>query len=516
MTDEMNGAESLVRTLVASGVDVCFTNPGTSEMHFVAALDRVDGMRCVLGLFEGGVTGMADGYARMAGKPASTLLHLGPGLGNGLANLHNAKKAFSPVVNIVGDHATYHLQYDAPLTSDIEGIARPVSDWVRTSPSAKTIAKDGAEAVAVANEGKISTLILPADTAWNDSDGPAAPVAVQALPAVDQEAVKKAAAMLLSGKETLIHMTGRVLQEDGLELAGRIQAKTGCRLSCQTSNGRWQRGAGRVVIERIQYPIAISLKQLATVEKLVLLGAKTPVGFFAYPGMPSVLIPDGCEVHNLGSVYDDQMGLLKALAEELDAMDSAPTAAERKIPQLATGELNSESIAIAVGHLMPENTIIADESVSSGRGFMPYTQGAAKHDWLAITGGAIGLGIPYATGAAVACPDRPVLNLEGDGSAMYTLQALWTQARENLNVTTVIFANRSYAILKGELMNVGAKNPGRKAFDMLELDRPTLDWLSLAKGMGVSATRATTAEAFNDQLGEALNSDGPNLIEAVL
>ena len=267
----MNGAESLVRTLVGSGVEVCFTNPGTSEMHFVAALDHVEGMRCVLGLFEGVVTGMADGYARMADIPASTLLHLGPGLGNGLANLHNARKARSPIVNIVGEHATYHIEHDAPLTSDIEGIARPVSHWVKSSPTARDIAADGAEAVAVARSGagRIATLILPANTAWDKADGAAPPKAPDGRPNVSEQAIRAAAAALTSGEETLIHLTGRALREDALTLLGKIQARTGCRLSCMTSNARWQRGAGRVSVERIQYPVDVALKQLATVRHIV-------------------------------------------------------------------------------------------------------------------------------------------------------------------------------------------------------------------------------------------------------
>lgn len=514
----MNGAESLVRTLVKSGVEVCFTNPGTSEMHFVAALDYVDGMRCVLGLFEGVVTGMADGYARMADKPASTLLHLGPGLGNGLANLHNAKKAFSPVVNVVGDHATYHLEYDAPLTADIEGIARPVSGWVKTSKSAKDIAADGAEAVAasLSGAGQIATLILPANTAWDDADSDADPVSPPERPKVSSEAIRQVAAALRSDGETLIHMTGRALREDALALAGKIQANTGCRLSCMTSNGRWQRGAGRVAIERIQYPVDIALKQLGSVKNIILLGTKVPVAFFAYPNKPSVLIPDGCQVHELAGIDDDHMAALEALVDELDAHDAAPKVQALSKPDLMTGALTPESVASALGHLMPENAIIADESVTSGRGFMPYTQGAAPHDWLALTGGSIGLGLPYATGAAIACPDRKVICTEGDGSGMYTLQALWTQAREGCDVINIIFNNGAYAILKGELANVGARNPGRKAMDMLEIDRPTIDWGMLAGGMGVQATRATTAEEFNEQLARAVATPGPHLIEAML
>ena len=514
----MNGAESLVRTLVKSGVEVCFSNPGTSEMHFVAALDHVDGMRCILGLFEGVVTGMADGYARMADKPASTLLHLGPGLGNGLANLHNAKKAHSPVVNVVGEHATYHIEHDAPLTADIEGIARPVSDWVRTSRSAVEVARDGAEAVAASRTGagQIATLILPANTAWDEANGAAPPAPIPERPAVSSERVRAAAAALASGEEVLIHMTGRALREDALALAGKIQARTGCRLSCMTSNARWQRGAGRMAVERIQYPVDIALKQLGTVKHIILVGTRTPVAFFAYPNKPSILIPEGCQTHELASIDDNHLAALDALVDELDAHRVQPRLQEPSRPDLMTGALDSKAIAAALGHYMPENAIIADESVSSGRGFMPFTQGAVPHDWLALTGGSIGLGMPYATGAAIACPDRKVICTEGDGSGMYTLQALWTQAREGCDVVNIIFNNGCYAILKGELANVGARNPGRKALDMLEINRPDLDWGALAKGMGVQATRATTADEFNDQFARAVASPGPHLIEAMM
>ena len=514
----MNGAESLVRTLVASGVEVSFANPGTSEMHFVAALDRVDGMRCVLGLFEGVVTGMADGYGRMADKPASTLLHLGPGLGNGLANLHNAQKANTPIVNIVGEHATYHIEYDAPLTSDIEGIARPVSNWVKTSTSAKDVAQHGAEAVAASMGAPtgVSTLILPANTAWEESDGPAEPITRAPLKGPDPDAIRAAAKALTSGEETMIHMTGRCLREDTLEIAGRIAAKTGCRLSCKTSNSRWQRGAGRVPVERIQYPVHISLKQLESVKNILLLGTKVPVAFFAYPDKPSVLIPDETNVVQLGEISDDHLAILTALADELDAWSVEPVRAPVKLPELQKGALTPESIASVLGNLMPENCIIADESVSSGRGFMPFTEGARPHDWLALTGGSIGLGLPYATGAAIACPDRKVICTEGDGSAMYTPQALWTQAREGLDVINIIFANRSYAILRGELANVGAANPGRKALDMLSLDDPALDWVSLAKGMGMGAVRVEDAEAFAKAFQRAIEEPGPHLIEVVM
>lgn len=515
----MNGAESLVRTLVDAGVEVCFTNPGTSEMHFVAALDRVAGMRCVLGLFEGVVTGAADGYARMKDKPASTLLHLGPGLGNGLANLHNARKAQTSIVNIVGDHATYHVEYDAPLTADVEGIARPVSAWVRTSRDARSVAADGAEAVAAActPPGQVATLILPANTAWEASDGPAVMAPVPAAPRVSAERIASAAAVLRSGEPTVLFMAGRVLRAHGLEVAGAIAAATGARLMAQMSNARLERGAGRVTVERVPYPVDQALAVLKGVKHLVLVGAKAPVAFFAYPDKPSRLWPEDCAVHTLAEAHEDTGHALEWLAEELGASKAGVVLQSPALPELpADGPLDIDSIACAVGALMPENAIVADEAIGSGRGLHPFTCGSPPHDWLQICGGAIGLGLPMATGAAVACPDRKVIGLQADGSAMYTVQALWTQAREGLDVTTVLFANRAYASLRHELFNVGARNPGRKALDMLDLGRPDLDWVSLARGMGVEAARATSNAEFVRALRAGLASEGPYLIEAVV
>lgn len=514
----MNGAESLVRTLVAGGVNVCFTNPGTSEMHFVAALDKVEGMRCVLGLFEGVVTGAADGYARMAGKPASTLLHLGPGLGNGVANLHNARKANSPMVNIVGEHATYHIEHDAPLTADIEGIARPVSHWVKTSPSARTVAADGAEAIAAASAppGQIATLILPANTAWEEAEGVAQVPSVPERARVSSEAVDAAARVLRSGEPAMLFLTGQALREEGLELAGRIAAATGARLLAQGSNARLQRGAGRVPVNRLPYPVDQALDVLKDVRHLILVGSKAPVAFFAYPDKPSVLTPEDCEIHRLSELGEDSLTALEWLAEAVGAKKGTANIQKLARPELPTGPINPETLALSLGALLPENAIVADEAVTTGRGFYPYTAGAAPHDWLQNMGGSIGLGMPLATGAAIACPDRKVVCLEGDGSGMYTLQALWTQAREGLDVTTVVFANRSYQILKGELANVGAGNPGRKAMDMLNLDRPTLDWVAMAKGMGVDAVRVETIDEFNKAFAAGLATPGPYLVEAVL
>jgi acetolactate synthase-1/2/3 large subunit len=514
----MNGAESLVRTLVGGGVSVCFANPGTSEMHFVAALDRVEGMRCVLGLFEGVVTGAADGYARMTGGPAATLLHLGPGLANGLANIHNANKAKSPMVNIIGDHATYHRQYDAPLTSDIGGLARPNSHWVKTSPDAKSIAGDGALAIAAARmpPGQIASLILPADTAWNEGSGPV-PVPSEVKPAPPSvDAVEAAARVLRSGEPTLILLTGRALFADGLDLAGRIGAKTGARLMAQGSNARTQRGRGRISVERIPYPVDQGLKVLEGFRHLILVGSKMPVAFFAYPDKPSRLTPEGCEGHVLARPEEDLLQALEALTDAVGARATAVPAGNEPSPVPAEGAINSDNLGRSIGALLPENAIVADEAVTTGRGFFAPTRAAQPHDWLQNMGGSIGLGPPMATGAAVACPDRKVVNLQADGSAMYTVQSLWTQAREGLDVTTVLFSNRTYQILKGELANVGAGNPGRKALDMLDLGKPDIDWVGLAKSLGVPGARVEDMAGFNRRFAEGLATPGPFLVEVVL
>jgi acetolactate synthase-1/2/3 large subunit len=515
----MNGAESLVRTLVDNDVTVCFSNPGTSEMHFVAALDKVEGMRCVLGLFEGVVTGAADGYYRMTGNPASTLLHLGPGLGNGLANLHNAKKARSGIVNIVGEHASYHIKHDAPLTSDIEGVARPMSDWVKTSRSAAAVAADGALAIEAARAapGHIATLILPADTAWEKADAPATARAPAPRTAVSTEAITAAARALTCNQPAMLMLGGVAVRGRALELAGRIAAKTGCRLMSEYNNARMECGAGRVRVDRLPYVIDNALAALKGVRQMILVGAKSPVSFFAYPGKPSVLVPDGCAVTRLASVAEDIEAALESLAAELDALNTPPagvTSLNRTAPP--AGAVTLDGIARLIAALMPENAVIIDEAVTTGRNFGAHMAGAPPHDWLNLMGGAIGCGLPLATGAAIAAPQRQVIALEGDGSAMYTLQALWTMARENLKVLVIVFANRSYRILHGELANVGAGTPGRKAIDILTLDRPNLDWTALAKGCGVEAGRATSLDELAREFKRGVAAPGPYLIELVM
>jgi acetolactate synthase-1/2/3 large subunit len=514
----MNGAECLVRTLVASGVEVCFANPGTSEMHFVAALDRVEGMRAVLTLFEGVATGAADGYGRMAEKPAATLLHLGPGLANGLANLHNARRAATPIVNIVGDHATYHTQYDPPLASDIAGFARPVSAWIHSSMSAATVAEDGARAVQAARQapGQIATLILPADTAWLEAERPASPLPVQGPSRASQQAVDDVAQALREGRRSAVLLRGSSLGRRGLEATGRIAAKSGARILCDTFSPRITRGAGLVAAERVPYFAEQIVEFLRDFELLILVGSKPPVSFFAYPGKPSWCVPEGCRILHLAHPHEDAVSALEAVAEAIAASRDPAARAPLERPDLPEGKLNAYTAGQVIGRFLPEGAIISDEAATSGLGTAAYTAGAPPHDLLSLTGGSIGLGVPMATGAALACPDRKVVCLQGDGGAMYTLQALWTQAREKLDVTTVIFANRSYYILNIELMRVGAENPGPKALSMLDLHNPELDWVSLARGMGVEASRAETNADFASAFADAMKSRGPRLIEVVL
>jgi acetolactate synthase I/II/III large subunit len=515
----MNGAESLVRTLVGGGVNMCFTNPGTSEMHFVAALDKVEGMRCVLALFEGVVTGAADGYWRMRDRPAATLLHLGPGLGNGLANLHNAKKANSGIVNIVGEHASYHIKYDAPLTADIEGIARPVSHWVKTSTEAGIVAADGAAAIAMASTppGHIATLILPGDTAWNESNGPVAVPAIPARPKVLDDTVQQVAQALLGqGTGTMLLLAGEGVRERGLALASVIANKTGARILAQGANARVQRGAGRVAVNRLPYPVPQALQVLKDVQRLILVGARAPVAFFGYPNQPSILTPEGCTISTLTTLEEDTIDALERLADAVGAnLKDAPVQPPFK-PGMPAGGLDPEKIGAVLGNIIPEQAIVVDESVTTGRGFYPLTAGSPPHDWLQNMGGSIGYGMPVSVGAALACPDRQVLALIGDGSGMYTVQALWTMAREGVDVTAVIWANRTYQILKGEFDNVGAGRPGRKANDMLEIGRPDLDWVALATGMGVPASRVEDCESLTKKLQRGLAEAGPHLIEVVL
>jgi acetolactate synthase I/II/III large subunit len=515
----MNGARALLATLVGAGVDVCFSNPGTSEMHFVAALDDVPEMRGILTLFEGVATGAADGYARVAGRPAATLLHLGPGLGNGLANLHNARRARTPLVNIVGDHATPHARFDAPLQSDIASLARPVSGWYRVTAGPDDVGADAADAVAAAYgpPGVVATLVLPADASWSESAvGPCPPRPHGAPSLVPTEALEEAAKALRSGQRTALLLGGTALRARGLQAASRVSGATDAPLLAETFPANLERGAGIPGVDRLGYLAEFAQAQMDGLAHLILVDAKSPVSFFAYPGKPSDLVPPGCTVHTLVRPGEDAPAALEALADALGADPDGATPAPAARPERPTGALTSETLAAAIAFAFPENAVVVDEGNTAGLFVSGATAGSPPHDWLTLTGGAIGVGLPAATGAAVAAPDRPVLCIQADGSAMYTLQALWTQAREGLNVTTVILANRSYAILNMELHRVGAEGGRPLAQRLLDLTEPDLDFVSLARGMGVPAQRVETAEALTAALESSFREPGPSLIEVPL
>lgn len=524
----MNGAQSLVSTLVQQGVDLCFANPGTSEMHFLAALDDPR-MRSVLCLFEGVATGAADGYYRMRGTPASTLLHLGPGLANGLANIHNARRASSGMVNIVGEHSSAHLRHDPPLTSDIEGLARPLSHWVRRSDSADSIAWDTTQAVAQASAhpGRIATLILPGDASWQalaagaaqasaQTATQAAPAPASAAKAPSAARVAHVARVLRSGEPTLIILANQATRGLALERAGRVAAASGARLGSQFFTARIERGAGRVPLERIPYAVPQAQAFLQGFRHIVTVQTREPVAFFAYPDKPSLLKAEGTLVHPLVEADEDSALAFEMLLHELGASATPPRLQPRIDTPVPSGALNPGSIALALAAAIPEHAIVVDESLTTGRETMGHTMGALPHDLINNMGGSIGYATPVAIGAALACPGRRVFCMVGDGSAMYTIQSLWTQAREGLDITTIIFANHSYAILKAEFANMGAGTPGARALAMIDIDRPRIDWQAMARSMGVPAVAVHTAEAFHRAMVDSTRTPGPQLIEVCL
>ena len=513
----MNGADALLATLVANEVTVCFANPGTSEMQFVAALDGVPAMRPILCQFEGVATGAADGYGRIAGKPACTLLHLGPGYGNGVANLHNARRAFTPIVNVIGDHATYHRQYDAPLNSDIATLVKPNSLWAKSADSPAAVASLAAEAVAASYgpPGGPVSLILPADSAWLPAKGDPVIAQKPVRPAPASSAVEAAARAIKAAKKPVVLIGGQACLAAGVTQAARLQA-AGVTVYSDTFIARTPRGAGAFAPKRMPYFGEMALAELAGVDLMIYAGAAMPVAFFAYPDRPSVLVPEGCKTLTLVERTEDAVAGLAALADALATPREGPTQ-PLKLPDAApTGALNAYTVGASIARHMPEGAIVCDDSVTSGAGVAAAAATARPHEVLALTGGAIGIGLPLAIGAAVAAPDRKVLSLNGDGAAMYTIQALWTMARENLDIAVVVFANYTYRILNIEMQRTGAGDAGPSARTLLELGDPKIDFVALARGMGLPAVRCTTAEQFEKAFAGAMAQRGPMFIEAVI
>ena len=513
------GAHSLVETALHAGVEICFANPGTTEMPIVAVFDSVPGMRVVLGLFEGVCTGAADGWARMRGRPAATLLHLGPGLGNGLANLHNARRARTPVVNWVGEHARRHLVFDAPLTSDIAALAGSVG-WNHTVRSADEMAEASLAAVtaALGPPGRVASLILPADCQEAPGSKPLSTRPSPILLEPPGPVPRDAAHLLRKGRGGIL-LGGSALTELGLRAAARIAATTECGVWVETFPSRQECGRQLPFFSALPYFPEKATEALSNVKSLVLAGAREPVSFFAYPDQPSRLAPEGATIYSLADpdAGHDAALALEALAQELDAPEVV-SPLRGKSAFVPTGQpLTPDVLCRALAEFIPEGAIIVNEAVTTGFTWNAvHASTAAPHTMLFVTGGAIGQGLPNALGASLACPNRRVIAFQADGSGLYTLQALWSMARESVDVTVVVCANRRYRILQAELARAGIVAPGPKAQALTDLTGPVIDWVGLAKGFGLSACSVRTDREFADAFHGVLAGPGPSLIEAVL
>jgi len=515
----MTGAEIILKTAAKAGVEVCFTNPGTTEMPLVCAFDSIGSIRPILGLFEGCCTGAADGYGRMADKPAMTLLHLGPGLGNGIANLHNARRARTPLLNVIGEHATWHLSADAPLNMDIVTLAETVSGWQRTGTSPENLSRDTAEAIAAALQGKVATFIVPSDIQWSETPVKKIHQPTVADAPIDMSSIERAAELLRAGQKASLILGGWALRARGLAAAARIKAKTGCDLVSERVPARMERGVGIATTEFIPYFPRQALELLSKYQTIVLAGAVEPVTFFGWQGYTSRLLNDKQDICQIEATDRNLAQALENLADALGAPGSVDAAAVGKTqierPGLPQGKLTPHNACLTLAALQPENAIIVNESVTSGAAYLPLGPGLPPHTLLMLPGGAIGFGLPCAVGAAVACPERPVINLQADGSAMYTVQALWMQAREGLNITTLICSNRSYNILNIEIARAGIETPGGFAQNLTALKNPIIDWVQISRGMGVPAVAVDSCEALALELKKAVEDPGPHLIEMV-
>jgi acetolactate synthase-1/2/3 large subunit len=513
----MTGAELLLKTAVKAGVEVCFTNPGTTEMPLVCAFDSVVGVRPILGLFEGCCSGAADGYGRMTDKPALTLLHLGPGLGNGIANLHNARRARTPVLNVIGEHATWHRSVDAPLSMDIVALAQTVSGWQRTSVAPQNLSRDTADAISAALAGKVATLIVPSDVQWSDSPYHKIHLSKSPDAFVDKDSIERAAELLRTDQKTALILGGWALRQRGLAAAARIKAKTGCDLLSERAPARMERGAGIPATEFIPYFPRQALELLSKYQTVVLAGAGEPVTFFGWRGYESKLLNDGQDICQIEAADQTLPQALENLADTLGAPGKVAAAAvgfsQVERPALPNGKLTAQNACHILAALQPEHAIIVNESITSGAAYFPLGPALPPHTLLMLPGGAIGYGMPCAVGAALACPGRPIINFQADGSAMYTLQALWMQAREALNITTLICSNRSYNILNIEFSRSGLTSPGRYAQSLTDLSNPAIDWVLISQGMGMPAVAVDRCEDLARELKKALEEPGPHLIE---
>jgi acetolactate synthase-1/2/3 large subunit len=514
---EMTGAEAIIGSLADCGVAACFANPGTSEMHLVTALDREPRIKSVLCLFEGVATGAADGYARMSGVPALTLLHLGPGYLNGGANIHNGRRAYVPMINLIGDHAVTHRQYDEPLASDIAGLAGPNSRWLKSVDrveDAGSLAVEAFEQSFGPPPGPVS-LIMPADVAWTGGAKRAEGGKRAGLKIASDDLIEEAGRAVTKAKRPAMLVNGTALHAGGAETLRRMEAQ-GVKVITDTFMARHVRGGGLHDVARLPYFAEMAVEALAGIDLLLLAGTKPPVAFFAYPNTPGAFTPKGARTLSLGGPETDSMDAVSRLADWLDA-PVAPRASNWTRSAPGTGDkFNPHTIGMSLAHYLPEGALISDDGVTSGLPIYMALSAGARHEWLGHTGGAIGQGMPVAVGAAVARRDVKTVCLAGDGAGMYTVQSLWTMARENLDVLTIVFVNNAYRILKIELARTGAGNPGPAADSMLSLGNPDIDWVKLSESMGVGAEAVSTCAQFNDALQRAVATRGPRLIACII
>ena len=512
----MNGAAFIISSAMKAGIDICFANPGTTEMPLVNALDSVPGMRAVLGLFEGVCTGAADGYARMAGKPAMTVLHLGPGFGNGIANLHNARRARSPMLNVVGEHASWHLPFDPLLAMDIEALAGSVSAWCRTAKTQDALADDTRKAISEALNGRISTLIVPSDFQLARIADRKIVLPEKEKHPVEEREVEQAVDLLRKGEKCALILGGHALSHRGLMTAARIQSKIHCDLFYDTFPARLEQGAGYPHMYRIPYLPEMALEVLKPYDTILCIGTRAPVAFFGYAGLPSLFVNDNQKKIVMDRADSAIVDALWMIAQAIHAPEAPDPGflSSLKRPEMPAGDLDGAKACAILAAIQPENAIVVEEAITNSLTYHSVINGCPKFTLLSLTGGAIGQGPASATGAAIACPDRPVINFQADGSAMYTVQSLWTQARENLNVTTLICSNRSYDILKMEMARSGNLTPGANAKRMTDLSG--INWVKLGESMGVASVSVSTCEGMALALEKALTAAGPHLIELMI
>ena len=516
---KMNGAAAFFKSIVDNGIDTIFACPGTSEMQVVDEVGYSN-LRVVLCLFENSVTGMADGYARMLDKPALGMVHVTCGLTNALANMHNARIANSRMIIFGGGVHVAH-EVNEPVHSMLQRqpyVAQIAAQCVIEARSPDQLAAAATQALKASNDGagKIVYVYGPNNAVWGESSfqGKLTSSAEQRQ-RVSTATISSIADTLKAGKKTAFILDNLALREEGLEILGRIAEGAGGRLFREWLPSRIAMGAGRVRTETLPYGGAEGRELLSEFDQIVLVGAKIPVCPFSYENQPWVKIPENCNVHTLATADHDILAALEELATQLDLPEKASNRYNRKPGEPPTGPLSGNSIVQSLSILMPADSIVLDEAMLENVMFPLLMDGAAPFDFMAACpGGAIGAGPPVACGAAIACPNRKVILLEGDFSLMQGNTALWSMAQHNLDICVINYNNEGSASLSTELARVRQGEAQPKSIELLRIRKPTIDYAAMAESMGVPASRAETAEEFHLQLTKAMSTKGPHFIDA--